>query len=317
MATWLQRVGAMFSGGTARPAAVVPTAPSVPVAAPIATVPAKTAAAPAPDAVLDLQPRFLAWLFGQRLDATLRDSERRLLEQLDALIASRESLATLLPRAPAVIPQLMNSLRDESQSTGALAQRVARDPHLVVEVIRMANSAQAQGTAPVTEIAEAIRRVGLGGLHRAILRVVLKPMFDGQGDSLTARCTQRLWQHSEAKADACMQEAKALGLDPFEGYLAGLMHNVGRTAALRALDRIEPHAPARLSLPFAAGIEARRDSLFASLATSWQLTDGLSALAAELQRAGLAQVQSPLGHALRGADQRATLAMLGAAPPVA
>jgi HD-like signal output (HDOD) protein len=317
MATWLQRVGAMLSGRTAEPVVAVPKSPPAPVAPRVPDALARPAVPPAPESVLDLQPRFLAWLFGGRLDDALQDGERRLLDQLDALIASKESLAALLPRTPAVIPQLMNSLRDESQSTDALAQRVARDPHLVIEVIRMANSAQAKGNAPVTDIAEAIRRLGLGGLHRAILRVVLKPMFDGQGDSLTARCTQRLWQHSEAKAEACLQEARARGMDPFEGYLAGLMHNVGWTAALRALDRIEPHAPARLSLPFAAAVEAQRDPLFAALATSWQLTDGLSALASELHQQGLVQAQSALGNALRSAHQPATLAMLGAAPAAA
>ena len=341
MATWLQRVGAMFSGHAGASGVAVPKAPSAPTAetartapvartAPIAaTTPtavearAKAITAPVPEVVLDLQPRFLAWLFGHRLDDALHHGEQRLLDELDALIAAKESLATLLPRAPAVIPQLMNSLRDESQSTDALAQRVARDPHLVIEVIRMANSAQNRGNAPVTDIAEAIRRLGLGGLHRAILRVVLKPMFDGHGASLTARCTQRLWQHSEAKAEACMQEAKARGLDPFEGYLAGLMHNVGWTAALRALDRIEPQPPAQLSLAFAAGIEARRDILFAALATSWQLTAAISALAAELQQRGLSLAQSTLGQALRSADRHATMAMLappaspGALPPVA
>lgn len=330
MASWLQRVGALFGGRSGAPVAAVPPvpatpaaparAPAAPGAAPAALASAATPAAPAnlPPAAaetpLDLQARFLTWLMGSRLDGPLRDSERRLIEQLDALIASRDSLSNLLPRAPAVIPQLMNSLRDENQSTGALAQRVARDPNLVVEVIRMANSAQAQGNAPVTEIAEAIRRLGLGGLHRAILRVVLKPMFDGHGDSLTARCTQRLWQHSEAKAEACQREAKARGLDPFEAYLAGLMHNVGWTAALRGLDRIEPHPPAQLSLAFVAAIEARRDTLFGLLARSWQLTDTLNGLADELQRDGLARASSALGQALRAAEQRASLEALGAVP---
>ena len=322
MATWLRRVGAIFGARAAEPAAVGPPlqAPSPrpplqsqPPATAAAASDAESTAAAALDAEADVRSRFLAWLIGGPLDDALRAGEQPLLDHLGALIASRNSLAALLPRAPAVIPQLMNSLRDESQSTGALAQRVARDPHLVVEVIRMANSAQAQGGTPVTDIAEAIRRLGLSGLHRAILRVVLKPMFDGQGDSLTARCTQRLWQHSEAKAEACMQEAKARGLDPFEGYLAGLMHNVGWTAALRAIDRAEPRAATRFSQAFMVGVESQRDTLFGLLAAPWQLTDQLSALATELLAGGLAQAQSGLGQALRAADHRASLAVLGGA----
>lgn len=309
MIPWLRRVAGRLGGRADEPSA--PPSPQPVHGTPVAPATAVVVAA-VPEA--DLQNRFLPWLFGGLLDGPLRDHEQRVLGQLDALIAARNSLAALLPRAPAVIPQLMNSLRDERQSTGALAQRVARDPHLVVEVIRMANGAQTRGDVPVTDIAEAIRRLGLGGLHRAILRVVLKPMFDGQGDSLTARCTQRLWQHSEAKAEACQQQAGARGLDPFEGYLAGLMHNVGWTAALRAVDRIDARLPPP-SLAFAAAVEARRDTLFGLLATPWQLSEAFTALAGELQISGVAQARSALGQALCAADHQASLQMLGDAGP--
>lgn len=261
---------------------------------------------------VDLQPRFLEWLVGSALADTPHENESRLLDQLDAVIASPVALASLLPRAPAVIPQLLNSLRDESQSADALARRVTRDPNLVVEVIRMANGVQVRAGAPVTELAEAVQRLGTDGLRRAILRVVLKPIFDGQVGSLTARCTARLWQHSEAKAAACMQEARARGLDPFEGYLAGLMHNVGWTAALCAIDRSEVRLPVPPSLRFMTEVEARRDRLFALLAAPWQLTESLTALATELIDGGLAGAPPGLGQALCVADHRATLEMVGA-----
>jgi len=277
-------------------------------------VSAAAAAPPAPsEPPADLQPRFLEWLFGASLAGTPQESESRLIGHLDAVITSPDALASLLPRAPAVIPQLLNSLRDESQSADALARRVTRDPNLVVEVIRMANSAQSRAATPVTELAEAVQRLGTDGLRRAILRVVLKPIFDGQLGSLTARCTARLWQHSEAKAAACMQEARARGLDPFEGYLAGLMHNVGWTAALCAIDRSDLRPPVSPSLGFMTEVEARRDRLFALLAAPWQLTESLTALAAELHHGGLGGATSSLGLALQLADHRATLQMVGAA----
>jgi len=240
----------------------------------------------------------------------LLDGERRLLVPLDAVLASADSRAALLPRAPAVIPQLLNSLRDEGQSTTALAERVMRDPHLVAEVIRMANSAYPRADEPVVDIAQAIGRIGTNGLRRAIARVVLKPMFSGTADTLSARCAQRLWEHSDAQATACQQEAIVRGLDPFEGFLTGLMHNVGWTAALRAIDRSKLGAPNQSSRAFVAEFEQRRETFFALLVIPWQLTAGLTALGTALRDGDRAGAASPLGEALRVADQRASLEML-------
>jgi hypothetical protein len=316
---WMRRVGDLLGGRAATPGpAGDATASIVPAPTPSSLPMPVEAGSPvdgdASGDVIDLRLALFDWVVGAASLPTdgLRRGERSLLAHLDAQLASDEARASLLPRAPAVIPQLLNSLRDESQSIGALAQRVMRDPHLVAEVIRMANGAGARAAEPVTDIAEAIRRLGTGGLRRAIARVVLKPMFDGTADTLSARCAQRLWQHSDAQAAACQQEAAARGLDPFEGYLAGLMHNVGWTAALRAIDRNAGGVPGRFSQAFVAAFDRRRETFFATLVMAWGLTDGLTALGEELLGVSLAEVHSPIGAALRLADERATREMLGA-----
>ncbi|MFL6696364.1 MAG: HDOD domain-containing protein [Vitreoscilla sp.] len=261
---------------------------------------------------VDLRYAFFDWVIGtvSASSEVLLAGERRLLAQMDAVLASADSRAALLPRAPAVIPQLLNSLRDEGQSAGALAERVMRDPHLVAEVIRMANSAYARADEPVVDIAQAIGRIGTNGLRRAIARVVLKPMFSGTEDTLSARCAQRLWEHSDAQAAACQQEATVRGLDPFEGFLTGLMHNVGWTAALRAIDRSMPGTPDQFSRAFVAEFDRRRETFFALLVIPWQLTAGLTALGIALRDGDRAAACSPLGEALRVANQRASLQML-------
>ena len=316
MSSWMHRVGALFGGRFAPLVAasavsrVVPPPLRPPETARPASEPVMDeAASPA----VDLRQRFFEWVIGAAAapSDTLQHDESLLLAHLDAVLGSDDLRAALLPRAPAVIPQLLNSLRDEGQSATALAQRVMRDPHLVAEVIRMANSAHARADERVADIAQAIGRIGINGLRRAIARVVLKPMFDGSADTLSARCAQRLWQHSDAQAVACQQGAAARGLDPFEGYLTGLMHNVGWTAALRAIDRSKGGAPSRFSRAFVAAFEQRRESFFARLVIPWQLTEGLTALGVALLDGGLTGARSPLGEALRAAEQRASLEMLG------
>ena len=315
MSGWKQRIGALFGGRTAPHEAgrmVSPVMPSPSLLATAAFVASEPAADDAPDAAVDLRQPSFEWVIGAVAapSDTLQGSERRLLAHLDAVLGSDDSRSALLPRAPAVIPQLLNSLRDEGQSTTTLAERVMRDPHLVAEVIRMANSAHARADEPVVDIAQAIGRIGTSGLRRAIARVVLKPMFSGTADTLSVRCAQRLWQHSDATASACQQEAARRGLDPFEGYLTGLMHNVGWTAALRAIDRSEGGAPGQFSRAFVNAFDQRRETFFAMLVIPWQLTGGLTALGTALRDGDLAGAHSPLGEALRAADQRACLEML-------
>jgi hypothetical protein len=261
---------------------------------------------------VDLRHAFFEWVIGAVLVPSdmLLDGERQLLAQMDTIVTSADSRDALLPRAPAVIPQLLNSLRDEGQSTTTLAERVMRDPHLVAEVIRMANSAYSRADEPVVDIAQAIGRIGTNGLRRAIARVVLKPMFGGTAETLSGRCAQRLWEHSDAQAAACQREAIVRGLDPFEGFLTGLMHNVGWTAALRAIDRSTLGAPKQFTRAFVAEFDQRRETFFALLVIPWQLTAGITALGTALRDGDLAATRSPLGEALRVANQRASVEML-------
>ena len=217
-----------------------------------------------------------------------------------------------MPRARAVIPQLMSSLRDESQSVQALSARVARDPNLVVAVLQLANSPGYGTGAPIEDLTQAIGRLGTDGLRQAIARVLLKPIFDAQADPLVGRTAERLWRHAEAKAALCQQTARLARVEPFDAYLAGLMHNVGWTACFRALDRSRNGVPASLSVAFVRALAPRRERLFALLLQSWRLSDPMTALAEEVLAAGFVGARQPLATLLLSADRAAFLQLLRA-----
>lgn len=292
-------VGTPGPAGNAAPPALASA--SVPEAAP-------GQAPPAPDL------QYFAWL----TQSTPHDStqlsahERRLLEFVDVVSASDEERQALVPRARAIVPQLMKSLRDETQSVQALSARVARDPNLVVEVLRMANAPGYRSDTPVEDLTQAIARLGTDGLRNAIARVLLKPIFDAQADPLVGRTAERLWQHSEAKAGLCQQTARVARVEPFDAYLAGLMHNVGWTACFRALDRSRNGVPAALSAAFVRALAPRRDRLFALLVQSWQLSDTMTALAGDILANGFAAARLPLATLLQSADRAAFLQLLRA-----
>lgn len=236
----------------------------------------------------------------------------RLLEELDRIIASESLRAGLLPRAPHVVPQLMKTLRDEHYSSVEVASRISKDVVLTAEVVRSATSAFQRGGDDDGEIdlARAVAMIGTQGLRRAIANVVLRPIFDAGGDTLSARAAKQIWKDADKKARLCAALASQLALDPFDGYLAGLLHNSGWTAALRAIDGMADVTTSAAELSHTnvvPQLARRRDALFGALVEPWNLSPAMDRLAEEVGSRGIDAVQSPLGVALRDAERLAAL----------
>jgi hypothetical protein len=257
----------------------------------------------------DAELAFLGWLIGSPTepDAMPGAREARALQRLDQIAGDTAAHATLLPRAAAVVPQLLARLRDAQASTAQLAQYVSRDVTLVAEVMRVANSASYRRDAAVVELGQAIRLLGVVGLNSAIARSVLKPIFSARGGELVTRSAQRLWQHTELKAQLCAELARSVALDAFEAYLAALMHNAVWSAVLRTMDGVPAAQPWCLGAPLAPALGLRRDHLFAAVAEQWQVSAGLTQLAHEVARHGLAAATSAPARVLCTGDRLATL----------
>jgi hypothetical protein len=256
----------------------------------------------------------LAWLLDHAVDADAALSSRvetSAVGHLDALIGGGELPPGLLSRAPAVIPQLLRLLRQDDASVGAMAERISADPVLTAEVLRRSSSAFYRTRTPVADIEHAIAMLGRNGLQMAIASVVLKPLFDAPSGSLSRRAAPRLWEHSTAKARHGALLAAAQGVDGFEGYLAGLLHNTGWTVLLRALDGCEGAVPP-FGGAFAARLGRRADRLFAKAVGVWRITPPLTALCDELLQARPEAPPSPLAGVLMQADRAATLELLAA-----
>jgi len=294
------------AAGAPRPGAPPPSAPA-------ASAPADT---PGLD-TSDLEPRYFELLTGVAVhaDAPLTDQEQNFLVRLDTVLFQEETHDQLLPRARSSVPQLLASLQQENQTLQSLAAQVGRDPNLVIEVIRMANSTGYRGDSPVVDPTQAIARLGTEGLRRAVARVMLKPIFDAEADPLLGHAAERIWQHSEICAGLCLQQALQVRIDPFEAYLAGLMINVGWTAALRAMDRSELGVPASFSVAFVHSFGPRRERLFGSFVRAWNISTALTALSKEVMAAGLMHGHSPLAKVLYRANQAATQHLLSPPKP--
>jgi HD-like signal output (HDOD) protein len=231
---------------------------------------------------------------------------RLILDELARLSRAPGEAADLVPRVPDVIPRLLRSLRDEAVSGAELARQVTKDAVLVAEVIREANSPFYRPAKPVRTVDAAILVLGQNGLRMLLARVAFRPIFRTTAGRRARLVAPRLWQHSERCARACALLAPPLGADPFEGYLSGLMLDVGLIVAFRLIDQLHEDGPLPRESAAVAAILAGARELSARIALFWELPPPIGAA---ILRAGQSGAQ-PLALALGQADQLARLRLL-------
>lgn len=306
MTSWMTR---LFAPRRAAPAAVMacPPASVVRPALPAATVPAATLPAALPLSSPNPRCTIAPWLVAapppeERAPA---EGELRALAQVRSLLDPARPASELLPRAGAVIPQLLAVMRQQDLSVAAMSDQVTKDRVLTAEVLRLASAAVYARLEPPRHLQDAIGRIGTTGLRAAIARVVLKPILRGGCGLLDDGSEERCWAFGDEQAQVMAAACDAAGHDRFEGYMLGLVHGTGWTVALRAIDaRVWPAGTA-CSLAFAEQLFSLKDRLFAKVAGSWHLSPAIDTLCAQALQDGLHRAAHPLASLLRQAEMQA------------
>jgi HD-like signal output (HDOD) protein len=199
------------------------------------------------DGPIDFEPPTIAvdrWFYPWLLDLDTFDelsvsrSEAQVLEAFEQLVTGQTSSANLVPRLPMVIPQLMRGLKDDTVTGAQLARQIAKDPVLVGEVIRVANSPYYRRARKISSIEQAVVLLGRNGLHQLVARVAFYPIFNLKSGHVTNLAASRVWTQSERCAVVCHCLAEQRGQDVFSAYLAGLVSNVGLMVGFRLMDQV-------------------------------------------------------------------------------
>lgn len=294
MKQWLARLfGGSREANPARTHAVSADASAVTAPAPVAQV--------RQEANLDLA--FFHWLAGPHVSGRA-SADNVVLDELARLARDPQGAAALVPRVPAVIPQLLRSLRDEGSSSGELARQLAQDAVLVAEVIREVNSSYYQPATPVRNLEGALLLLGQNGLRMLLARVAFRPIISLQAGPLARLVAPQLWRQSEKCALAASLLAPRHGADPFEAYLAGLMHNIGLVVALRVIDQLLPTGGLPDDDVFGTRLVQAARLMSAAIAGQWELPPAIGH--------AIAHIGDPDGlpAALGEADRLAKLRML-------
>lgn len=265
--------------------------------------PAPLADSPRTD--VELFADFYHWLTGENQQLPAIHIEKIILEELARLAQNPDAAAGMVPRVPAVIPQLLRSLRDESMSGADLAKQISQDVVLVAEVVREANSPYYAPTAAVRNIEGAVMLLGQNGLRMLIARVAFRPIINQQGGYFARLAAPAIWSQSEK----CALAASLLsggGPAQFEAYLAGLIENVGLMVAFRLVDQIYSDTALPQSDDFCRRVNAYARMLSARIARLWEIP---APVVEAIEQAGEPDAP-PLARLLACADRVSKLRML-------
>jgi HD-like signal output (HDOD) protein len=260
----------------------------------------------------EIEDRFHRFVFGLPDGDTDEPSSFELaaLKRLE-LLSTRFDMRSL-PRLPAVLPQLLRTLKNDEAAGGELAKLVGRDPLLVGEVMRVTSSVYYRSTQPITSLQQAVVLLGQDGLRRVLTQHVMKPILQANAGTPGHAAGERLWDHAERCAHACAWLGKHNGCDAFEAYLAGIICRTGTGAVVRLLDQLMPAAPPPLfSRSFVAGCAQLATRLSLQAAQHWELPPRVTAALAERRNPENTTALSPLGKSLSIADLLAMARLLG------
>jgi HD-like signal output (HDOD) protein len=163
-------------------------------------------------------------LIDKPLDRDLRDHLVRMLDKQDLE----------LPRPPEIVNRALDALRDDNSNYEMLAELIGRDPVLTAGILRVANSVRYRGIREIKQLDLALSRLGRRTLRSIILGVALQGLTIRVGGP-ERTVGEEIWRRSLVAASMLREFSQRFSLSPEEGFLAGLLHDIGMLAVLKVV----------------------------------------------------------------------------------
>lgn len=179
-----------------------------------------------------------------------------------------------IPMLPAHIQEMAQLAFDPEVSTKHMAAAVAKDPVLAMQVIRMANSAFSAPAVEITDIYQAVARLGTQSVRNLVIAGCLSAQFvDPAVYGPTGRDVVDHCLGTALLASALETRPEASG----ETFLSGLLHDIGKLLILKLAHDFRRQSQAG---PTDAELDAvladRHPQLGGWLAGRWRMPASLS-----------------------------------------
>jgi len=136
-----------------------------------------------------------------------------------------------LPAFPAALKKLIFMIENDSTSFEEIAQIITLDPYLMTKILALANSAYYGGTRKITNIIQAVTRIGTKEIKHIAVSIYLNKLF--KNINLNNIILRKFWQHSIATAFISNYIAryfhdhiKQFIKDEEQFYTIGLLHDI-------------------------------------------------------------------------------------------
>jgi putative nucleotidyltransferase with HDIG domain len=181
-----------------------------------------------------------------------------------------ESGESAMPMLPALAADVMSLAIDPDVSVARIARVIAKDQVLATRVLRLANSAYCAPMQEITTVNDAIVRMGTGPVRNVVLAVCFTSRLEGA--NIYGSQGRDLMDHAIGSAYLARLVAERLGEDADEGFMCGLLHDLGKLLLLKlSRDFIKYGAPTPSTQEIEQVYKDRHPEIGARLLKQWQL----------------------------------------------
>lgn len=164
-------------------------------------------------------------------DGPLSDEEMAFRERVVASILAKNFELPLLPHVAIKVLKLSGNSNSSMQD---LAKVIMTDQMMTAKIIKIANSPVYIGSVKVTNVKQALVRVGVVEIRNLMLAVSMGSKVFRSG--LYSNLATDLWEQAVGAAFAGRVIAHGLRYDKDQAFLCGLMHNLGKMIMLNILE---------------------------------------------------------------------------------
>jgi putative nucleotidyltransferase with HDIG domain len=145
------------------------------------------------------------------------------MDKVDQYIES----VTHLPPAPTLLVELLGLFKNPDRDVDQVVELISLEPTITAEILRRCNSAFLGGSEPVSDMFEAVSRLGFYEVY-----TVVAAMFGASTRAIPGPAgaidVSKLWRHSVATAVAASVVAEEAGESTGAAFTAGLLHDIGK-----------------------------------------------------------------------------------------
>ena len=130
---------------------------------------------------------------------------------------------------PSSASRVLNAVDNQTTNAGFLGELLGLDHVLAAKILQAANSAYLGYGPSCSSLQDAVVRLGFQRIKTIVMGIVTSQVLETSLKGYEYGSTD-LWNHAVAVATAAQWIARALDYDfPEEAYVAGLIHDIGKT----------------------------------------------------------------------------------------